>query len=521
MTTSPVVIPQRRSLWLFAMLAMFMVIVSYLFTLLLAIACVYVPWLAINGEANSQAIVLFLGGMVVAGIVLWSLIPRRDKFKAPGLLLEPTSHPRLFAEIRNLADSLKEPMPKEVYLIGETNAWVADRGGLMGFGSRRVMALGLPLLAALSVSQFRAVLAHEMAHYYGGDTSLGPWLYRAQTAMARTLNGLGSLRRYRLPFMIAALFAAVFTVLKWYWQVFLRAIKFVSRRQEFRADELACILTSPASLTGGLRSLGAATLAWPAYWKGEVLPVLRMGSLPPIAGGFGQFLAVPSVAKQVQTGIEKEIREGKANAYDSHPPLRERIAAAEALSIPAKPDDQETAFVLLNNVNAEELRFLELTNPDLPKNSLRPVTWEAKGIMILVPSWGKFVKDHASQLHGITVANLPESLGRVPQIAQEFPDPKGVLLSLEQRVQQARGLLGSAFTLTLLRQGWSVHTRPGEFFLEHGEKRMDPFKMVLQLSDGVISREAWGAKCAELGIEDAELDGSDAAGVRLSPGELS
>src|SRR6266853_1614359 len=106
--------------------------------------------------------------------MLWSLVPRRDNFEAPGLPLERPSHPRLFAELDSIASALGEPLPREVYLIGEPNAWVADRGGVMGFGSRRVMGVGLPLLGALNISQFRAILAHEFAHYYGGDTRLGP-----------------------------------------------------------------------------------------------------------------------------------------------------------------------------------------------------------------------------------------------------------------------------------------------------------------------------------------------------------
>ena len=69
--------------------------------------------------------------------------------------------------------------------MGEVNAWVADRGGILGFGSRRVMGLGLPLMSILTVSQFRAVLAHEFAHYYGGDTSSGPWVYKTKMAMMR------------------------------------------------------------------------------------------------------------------------------------------------------------------------------------------------------------------------------------------------------------------------------------------------------------------------------------------------
>jgi hypothetical protein len=79
--------------------------------------------------------------------MVWSLIPRRDKFTAPGMLLARAAHPNLFAELEGIAAALGEKVPGEVYLIWEPNAFVADRGGVMGFGSRRVMGLGLPLLA--------------------------------------------------------------------------------------------------------------------------------------------------------------------------------------------------------------------------------------------------------------------------------------------------------------------------------------------------------------------------------------
>jgi len=290
-------IPPRRSLLLFAMLAIVMVVFSYLFTLLLAVACVYFPWLAISTVGNYQTLALFVGGIVIAGILLWSLIPRRDKFEAPGILLAPASHPRLFAEIENIAKSLQEPVPREIYIIGDPNAWVADRGGLMGFGSRRVMGLGLPLLAALNVSQFRAILAHEFAHYYGGDTSLGPWVHRTQMSMIRTFRAIGSMGEHRLPGAVAILYLVVFGILKWYWLLFMRAVNFVSRRQEYRADELAGIVAGPEWLRGGLRVVHGTGMAWPTYWQTEVVPMLNQGCLPAIGAGFSQFLAVPDIAK--------------------------------------------------------------------------------------------------------------------------------------------------------------------------------------------------------------------------------
>jgi len=270
MSFPKVEIRPRRSMAFFAFLSIFMVIASYLFVIILAGACVYLPyWLMMSsGSPNGQLVLLFIFGAVIAGAILWSLLPRPDKFKPPGLLIEPASQPRLFAELENIAGSLNEPMPREVYLIGDVNAWVADRGGLMGFGSRRVMGLGLPLLSILTISQFRAVLAHEFAHYYGGDTSLGPWVYKTQTAIVRIFQNIGSVGQLARIAILGVMYLVVTTLMKWYFIVFLRASKLVSRQQEYRADELACQIAGRQPLVDGLRAIHGAALAWPAYWNG-------------------------------------------------------------------------------------------------------------------------------------------------------------------------------------------------------------------------------------------------------------
>jgi heat shock protein HtpX len=499
------VIPPRRSLILFASLAMLMVLFSYLLILLLAVACVYLPWLAVTNAANFQTLALFVAGVIVAGSMVWSLVPRRDKFIAPGLPLQRNSHPRLFAELDQIATALQEPLPREVYLVGDANAWVADRGGLMGFGSRRVMGLGLPLLGALNVSQFRAVLAHEFAHYYGGDTKLGPWLHRTQMAMIRTFQNMGSVGKAMRVALMQLLYVVVFGILKAYWRVFLRAINMVSRRQEFRADELACIVAGPQSLISGLQTIHGAALAWPAFVKNELNPMLGMGCLPSITDGFAQFLAAPAVAEQVQKGIDNEIREGKTEPYDSHPPLRDRVAAAKKLPIPSPTLDTQSASMLLDDINSEEVRFLRAVNPDLMQKGLKQVTWEEQGSSVLIPSWASFVSEYPSLLQGITIGNLPESLGKLPQMAPQIRDPRGMLLTPEQRIERARSLLSTALALALVNNGWKLHSRPGEFHLDKGTEQINPYKLMLQLSDGAIAKDAWLTQCRSFEIEDIPL----------------
>jgi len=492
---------------LFALLAITMVVVSYLVIVLLAIACVYLPYLAFTSAEHppAQLGLLVLGGIIVGATILWSLVPRREKFEVPGLLLEASAHPRLFAELQAIAAALNEPLPREVYLVGQVNAFVADRGGIMGFGSRRVMGIGLPLLSILTVSEMRAVLAHEFAHYYSGDTRMGPWVYKTQSAMIRAFRNIGSLgelgRIAALQFMnLVATF-----ILKWYFIFFLRVINFVSRRKEYRADELACLVAGAEPLVEGLRKIHGASMAWGPYWNSEVVPVLNQGCKPAIADGFSRFLAAPQIEVQVAKGIEKEIAEGKTEPYDTHPPLRDRIAAIEKLKAEPGEKDKEMAVSLLDEPESTELQFLELVNPNLAKNSLRQVGWDEIGRTVTIPSWKAAVGEYAPMMEGITAGALPEVVKRLPQMGSKIRDPRGMLLTPQQRTQRAGQLLGMALGLALLEKGWELEAQPGSFFLGKGADRINTFAFMDEMIEGKISAEGWVEICKEFGIAESEL----------------
>jgi Zn-dependent protease with chaperone function len=506
MSFPKVEIRPRRSMTLFALLSIFMVVASYLFVILLAAACVYLPYLLLTeAVSNFQTVVLFLFGVVIAGAMLWSLLPRPDKFKAPGLLIERSTQPRLFAELENIAGSLHEPMPSEVYLIGDVNAWVADRGGLMGFGSRRVMGLGLPLLSILTVSQFRAVLAHEFAHYYGGDTSLGPWVYKTQTAIVRIFQNIGSVGQLARIALLGVMYLVVATLMKWYFVVFLRAINLVSRQKEYRADELACLIAGRQPLIDGLRAIHGAAMAWPAYWKTELAPMLNDGAVPGIGDGFARFVAVPTINEQIQTNLEKQMREAKTNPYDSHPPLRDRIAATQKLPAGFIPEDANPARSLLDQADALELRFLEKMNPDMKPGTLKCVSWDEVGTRVTIPAWKNFTAEYSAALEGVTAESLPDQIPKLRQIGSGIRDPKGMLLDPQQRTQRAGFLFGAGLGLALLDHGWTLYSGPGVFHLQRGDEQLNPFFVVEQLMSGKLTRQDWIAQCNALGIGRLEL----------------
>jgi len=237
--------------------------------------------------------------------------------------------------------------------------------GLAGFGSRRILAVGFPLLHILTVSEFRAILAHEFAHYYGGDTRLLPWVARTQSAMIRTFQNIDKVSEIGRVAIIQMLYVAVAFLLKNNFVFFLKVVRFVSRKKEFRADELAAIVAGPRPVVEGLRKIHAAGLAWPSYWSTEVVPLVNDGHIPPIGEGFRRFLAAPAIAPQVEGALEKELAERKSGPYDTHPPLADRLTAFEQRNLPAQATDDRLALPLLAAPESAELELLEALNPKL------------------------------------------------------------------------------------------------------------------------------------------------------------
>lgn len=172
-----------------AVLALVLMFGFYVLAISMAALLLYIPY-AEWAFAGRLHIRLAIFCVVGAGVILWSMLPRIDRFDAPGPLLTASEHPKLFTTIRDIAKSTGQTMPAEVYAVPEVNAWVAQRGGIMGFGSRRVMGLGLPLLQTVTVDQFRAILVHEFGHYFGSDTKLGPWVHKTRSALFRTYYAL-------------------------------------------------------------------------------------------------------------------------------------------------------------------------------------------------------------------------------------------------------------------------------------------------------------------------------------------
>jgi Zn-dependent protease with chaperone function len=477
--------------------ALAVVLMAGFYTLAIGIAggliyLIYADWHADHRFHLHTTLFCALG----AGAILWSMMPRSDAFQAPGPRLAPSDHPRLFEEIAGVARATRQEIPAEVYLVHDVNAWVAQRGGLMGLGSRRVMGLGLPLMQLLPRAQFRAVLAHEFGHYHGGDTRLGPLVYRTRNAISRTLSsisatgGEGSL--LRLPFL-------------WYGRMFLRITHAVSRHQEFVADELAARTFGSKALADGLRTVHGAAPAFEYYWSGECEPVLGAGFRPPLLEGFQHFLRTGHVTEAIRRQLEEEMK-GESSPYDSHPPISERIRAVEHLPPGESPPADPAAITLLDHLPALELELLQSLAGMESVSMLQPLAWRDVGRAVYLPQWSGLAQANARALAGLHADELPAAVADRLEFVGRFVNPSGEKPAAEHAPTLANATIGAALAVLLVERGLAPEALPGmPVAFRAGPLEIYPFEVLESLALGHTSGEAWKARCRAFGIDGAPL----------------
>jgi heat shock protein HtpX len=472
--------------------AIALTIAFYVLALLIAgalLAAAILPWV-FNGRSNLwlTATCAFLGGSV-----LWAILPRRLRFTPPGVRLTHATQPRLLKMIDEEAHAAGERTPDEVYATFEVNAGVLEVGR-----HRRVMIVGLPLLHLISERGLRSVLAHEFGHYTGGDTRLGPWIYRTREAIGRTIaqlsdedgDGSWSKKAVRLPFI-------------WYGKAFLRITNAISRRQEFAADARAAQRAGRDVHIETLRRLEAYGPAFDAYWANEVAPLLSSGRRPPIGEGFTAFIRADSVDRAASEYLQRELDHGRTNPYDSHPSLSERIAAMEHFP-PGHAEDSRPAEALVDDpMGLEKAQAIHLFGPDA--GELEPVDWDAVGAEVYLERARRLVAAHGELLGDTTAAEIDElvdHLGRVAgELQQREPD-----LEVEHARDFAAALISDGLLVALHEHGWSVEAPPAEPVLCcRGEDRIPPHAVVHDLREGRLTSREWRDRAQELGIAEISL----------------
>ncbi|NGN95465.1 M48 family metalloprotease [Nocardioides sp. KC13] len=271
------------------------------------------------------AVSLLAGAYVVAAFMLvgQQIVPRRPRAKTSadpgGLVLTEQDQPALWAEVRQLAATAGTRAPDEIRLVPEANAAVSEETSLLGLrtGTRR-MFLGVPLLQGLSRNQLHAVLAHELGHHSTTRSRLGALVHRSRLAIAEVAAGLSNPLAKR-PF-------------RTYARMFFALTRPLARAHEIDADRLSAHVAGPRTAAVTLRTLPALAAAWRIYLEQYVEAGTHYGLRPTrFFDNFANLMSDPERLEELAR-ISAAPPETATSAYDSHPPLAERIERLEAMA---------------------------------------------------------------------------------------------------------------------------------------------------------------------------------------------
>jgi Zn-dependent protease with chaperone function len=465
-----------------ALLSVLMLAGFYVVGLLqLAVAGALAFWLTTvmpAGLALKLTLPLFVALIGGAGVALWKALRARTE-PMEGVILTPDQAPQLWGEVRSLAEAAGTRAPDEIRIIGDVNAAVSEHAKLLGLiPGRRYLYLGLPLMAALTVDQFRAVVAHELGHYSGSHTRLGAVAYRGRLAIEGTLSRISSIN-------------PVGWLFRGYARLYLLVDNAVARRQELEADAAAVRVAGKRAAIGALTELSVASAAYNFYLGRYVAPGAEFGLLPDnIFGGFSQLLTARTdeLAELREEAPEQE--EGSSR-WNTHPPLSQRIAAINALPDVGHRSDSRRSTDLM---------------PDAERigRSLQQVVVQTSGREVL--PWEDFAS--ASATRGLQAQ--ADSVFR--DISRKLNQPNCGLPQVFSALEAGRaGELGEIFYPNATRK-------------EAAGRFANPLTMLLGLAALRSSRAMWKPSWSEqaklVGMDGEPLSLNEVAKLAVDPATL-
>lgn len=317
------------------------------YTYLLFVVALLLLLLLATLKAGALQFVVLTGALLA--VVLRAM---RTRVSPPsGERLTARVAPELFALLKSLQQQLRTPRLHRVLLVTEFNAAVAQipRLGTLGW-YRNYLLIGLPLMKALTVEQFRAVLAHELGHLSGGHARAGNWIYRVRRIWLRLELAFAQRPRWGAR-QIQAFF-------RWYIPYFNAASFPLARANEYEADAAAARLTSARSLAQALTGVSVAnSYLTQRYWPG--IEALAKETAEPPGAPMSGFMArgIDEVTPEELSSWQLAALTAKTSYADTHPSLTDRLRAlgAEPEFVPPRADESAAHLLGAERATLEAL----------------------------------------------------------------------------------------------------------------------------------------------------------------------
>jgi Zn-dependent protease with chaperone function len=271
---------KRRAKKVFASIVIFFILyfVMILLATLLTGLCIYAGFLVIVHSFSILGLLVGFGvmglGVMIFVFLIKFLFAVSKTDQSRNVEITEQEQPALVAFIKQITLDTQTQFPKKIFLSPEVNACVFYDSSFwsMFFPVKKNLQIGLGVVNVLSVSEFKAVLAHEFGHFSQRSMKLGSYVYNLNRVIYNMLyqnkDYASFLRQWARIHSAFAFFASITVqvvrgiqwVLQQQYKVINKNYLSLSREMEFHADAVAAGVSGSNNMIMALRKveLGAS-----------------------------------------------------------------------------------------------------------------------------------------------------------------------------------------------------------------------------------------------------------------------
>jgi Zn-dependent protease with chaperone function len=242
-------------------------------SLVLAAACIYAGLYVIVGSGHVIGI-LAGAGIISIGLMVFIFLIKFifsvKKFDESGSIrIDEAGQPELFSFIRQLTRDTQTRFPKKIIVSPEVNACVFynDSFWSMLFPVRKNLQVGLGLVNSLTLSEFKAVMAHEFGHFSQRSMKLGSFVYNVNKAVFNMLYENKDFGRFLqtwgsfhwaigiFVWVTVQIVTGIQKILQAMYSFINKNYMALSREMEFHADAVAASVSGSENCITALRKI--------------------------------------------------------------------------------------------------------------------------------------------------------------------------------------------------------------------------------------------------------------------------
>lgn len=377
----------------------------------------------------------------------------RLRTRIDGIALNETKAPGLFKFVRDIAEKLGAQTPENIVVGLQPNFFATSSeittGSSMKPLTGSTLYLSLPLSQLLTVSEFAAVVGHELGHFRGDDTEFSLKFTPVYAGLAEAVTGLGrketELVRPGAPTLSARSgFSSVANlvhrmakvparaVLAFMMDVFAMNVRAIGYQRELLADKAGAEASSAHALVMALTKASLYADIWQEVLNENIERLHRGKATRNLSSVLTAKVRYDLDEERLAKTVAEAGKRRTPHPTDRHPTIAERMKAlgvdAGTIDIKDMAVPENTAGLLFRNAKglAETLSVME--QKQLAELGLAPPTGRGTG------GAGR----HLSAIYRIAIAMF---------------GPEGRMSEQQMRVAEAAGKeLFEGFEITDFRQ---------------------------------------------------------------------